>query len=240
PRGLRCAGAGRLLVAGTAAYVGGRSRWDQCPSARWIDIDDVLGESIGYPRPVASPARTGDGPTSSIGARFVTRTPEQRDQIAADAAARYRAGESWAQIGADYGITGAYTYRLTTARHDITFRRWGQQPVADVDEVLRRRKDAQSLNQIAEALGCSRQAVRTALETAGGVGSTRYPRWAERRLPTDDEIAETRRLYEACPQAPRARPGARAVRGDEGRALAEACRELVDDGIPMQTLSRAL
>ena len=167
-------------------------------------------------------------------------TPAQRDQIAVDAAARYRAGESWAQIGADYGITGAYTYRLTTARHDITFRRWGQQPVADSDEVVRRREDGQSLDQIAYALGCSRQAVRTALETAGGVPSTRYPRLSERRLPTDDEIAELRRLYEACPQAPRARPGARAVRGDEGRVLAETCRELVDDGIPMQTLSRAL
>src|SRR5699024_1569914 len=114
------------------------------------------------------------------------------------------------------------------------------QPVADVDEVLRRRKDAQSLNQIAEALGCSRQTARTALATAGGAGSTRYPRLAVRRLPTDDEIAGARRLYEACAQSPLPGPGARAVRGDEGRALAEACRELVDDGIPMQTLSRAL
>lgn len=167
-------------------------------------------------------------------------TPEQRDQIAADAAARYRAGESWAQIGADYGITGAYTYRLTTARYDITFRRWGQQPVADVDEVARRRQDGQNLDQIADALGCSRQAIRTALETGGGVPSTRYPRLTERRLPADDEIAELRRLYEACPQAPRARPGSRNVRGDEGRALAEACRALVDAGIPMTTLSHAM
>jgi len=170
----------------------------------------------------------------------VKLTPAQREQVAADAAARYRAGESWTQIGADYGITGAYTYRLTTARHDITFRRWGQQPVADVDEVRRRREDGQSLDQIADALGCSRQAVRTALETAGGVASTRYPRLAERRLPTNDEITEARRLYESCPQAPRARPGARAVRGDKGRVLAEACRALVDDGVPMQTLACAL
>lgn len=194
----------------------------------------------GEPRLVTPPARTGDSPTSSIGVRPVKLTPAQRDQIAVDAAARYRAGESWAQIGADYGITGAYTYRLTTARHDITFRRWGQQPVADVDDVLRRRQDGQSLDQIAEALGCSRQAVRTALETTGGVSSTRYPRLAGRRLPTDAEIAELRRLYELCPQAPRARPGSRNVRGDEGRALAQACRELVDDGIPMATLSQAM
>ncbi|RCS69503.1 hypothetical protein CIK73_06085 [Brachybacterium alimentarium] len=47
-------------------------------------------------------------------------------------------------------------------------------------------------------------------------------------------------LYEACPQASRARPGARNVRGDEGRILAEACRELIDDGIPMEPLSRDL
>ena len=167
-------------------------------------------------------------------------TPQQRDQIAADATVRYRAGESWAQIGAAYGITGAYTYRLTTARHNITYRRWGQQPIADANEVIRRRQDGQSLDQIADALECSRQAVRTALETAGGTLTTRYPRLAERRLPADDEIGELQRLYESCPQAPRARPGSRAVRGGEGRNLAEACRALVDDGIPMTTLSRAL
>src|SRR5699024_3574643 len=116
----------------------------------------------------------------------VKLTPQQRDQIAADATVRYRAGESWAQIGAAYGITGAYTYRLTTARHNITYRRWGQQPIADANEVIRRRQDGQSLDQIADALECSRQALRTALETAGGTLTTRYPRLAERRLPADD------------------------------------------------------
>lgn len=167
-------------------------------------------------------------------------TPAQRDQIAADAAVRYAAGETWAQIAADYGITGVHVRRLTVARHDITYRRWGQQPVADVDEVLRRRQNGQSLDQIAEALDCSRQAVRTALETATGVSSTRYPRLSRRRQPTGDEIAEIQALYEVCPQAPRARPGARYVRGDEGRALADACRGLVDDGVPMDTLSRSV
>jgi len=34
--------------------------------------------------------------------------------------------------------------------------------------------------------------------------------------------------------------GSRSVHGDEGRALAEACAILVDDGIPMATLSRSL
>lgn len=167
-------------------------------------------------------------------------TPEQRDQVADDAAARYRAGESWAQIAAGYDLTPPYVYRLTTARHDITFRRWGQQPLADVDEVVSRREDGQSLDQIAEDLGCSRQAIRTALETAGRTPPTRYPRLAESCTPTADEIAELRGLYEACPQAPRAREGARAVRGPEGRLLAEACRSVVDDGVPMQTLSIAL
>lgn len=147
-------------------------------------------------------------------------TPEQRDDVADDAAIRYLAGESWAEIGARYDLTPQYVYRLTTARHDITFRRWGRQPLADVDEVVRCREDGQTLDQIAEDLGCSRQAIRTALETAGRTPPTRYPRLAESRTPTADEIAELRGLYEACPQAPRAREGARAVRGEEGRVLA--------------------
>lgn len=167
-------------------------------------------------------------------------TPEQRDQIAADAATRYRAGETWGQIAADYGVTGDYVRRTTMARHDITYRRWGQQPVADVDEVVRRRAEGQTLDQIAEALGCSRQAVRTALETAKRAPATRYPRLSRRRQPTDDEVAELRELYMQCPQAPRNREGSRAVRGPEGRNLAEACRGLVFDGIPMATLSQAL
>lgn len=165
---------------------------------------------------------------------------EQRDDVADDAAIRYRAGESWAEIGARYDLTPQYVYRLTTARHDITFRRWGRQPFADVDEVVRRREDGQTLEQITEDLGCSRQAIRTALETAGRTPPTRYPRLAESRTPTADEIAELRGLYEACPQAPRAREGARAVRGEEGRVLAGACRSVVDDGVPMQRLSVAL
>lgn len=167
-------------------------------------------------------------------------TPTQRDQIASDAATLYRAGETWAQIGTRYGITGGYVRRLTRARQNITFRRWGQQPIADVDEVIRRREDGQTLDQIAQILGCSRQAVRTALEAAQRAPTTRYPRLSHRRQPTDGELAEIRDLYEACPQAPRARDGARNVRGDDGRPLAEACRALVDDGVPMATLSSAL
>ncbi|MDN5686197.1 MAG: hypothetical protein L0G94_05850 [Brachybacterium sp.] len=167
-------------------------------------------------------------------------TPAERDQLAADAAARYRTGETWAQIAADHGVTGDYVRRTTIARHEITYRRWGQQPVADVDTVLRRREDGQTLDQIAEALGCSRQAVRTALESAKRAPATRYPRLSRRRPPTDDEVAELHRLYMKCPQEPRSREGSRAVRSPEGRVLAEACRELVAEGIPMATLSRAL
>lgn len=167
-------------------------------------------------------------------------TPEQRDKVAADAATRYRAGESWAEIATSYDLTPQYVYRLTIARHDIDFRTWGQRPVADVDDVVRRREDGQALDKIADELGCSRQAIRTALETTKGVPATRYPRLSERRAPTGNEIAELRGLYEACPQAPRAREGARAVRGPEGLQLAEACRSVVDDGVPMQTLSIAL
>lgn len=184
-------------------------------------------------------SRAPHGRHPSNGAR-VKLTPAQRDQIAADAAARYRAGETWGQIAADYGVTGDYVRRTTIARHDITYRRWGRQPIADVDAVLRRREDGQTIDQIAEAMGCSRQAVRTALETAGGAPATRYPRLSRRRQPTDDEIAEVNGLYLECPQAPRNREGSRAVRGPEGRALAEACHGLVIDGIPMATLSQAL
>jgi len=167
-------------------------------------------------------------------------TPAQRDQTAAEAAARYRAGETWAEIAASYDLTPQYVYRLTTARHGINYRRWGQQPIADVDEVVRRREGGQTLDQIAEELGCSRQAIRTALETAQRTKKTRYPRLSESRSPTADEISKIALLYEACPQAPRAREGSRAVRGSEGRTLAEACRTVVDDGVPMSTLSTAL
>ncbi|GAA1484924.1 hypothetical protein [Brachybacterium fresconis] len=111
-------------------------------------------------------------------------TPAQRDQIAADAAARYRPGATWEQIAADYGVTGDYVRRTTIARHDLTYRRWGQQPIADVDVVLRRREDGQTLDQIAEALGWSHQAVRTALETAKREPATRYPRFVT-SPPTD-------------------------------------------------------
>lgn len=179
--------------------------------------------------------------TYESGKRATRRlTPERRDQIAADAAARYTAGESWQQIGADYGITGEHVRRLTTARHDITYRRWGRPPVADPQEVSRRRSEGQTLDTIAEALGCSRQAVRTALETTGQASVTRYPRLSERRTPTTAEVEQIIGLYEACPQAPRSRPGAHDMRGPEGRAVAEACHELVTDGVPMQTLSTAL
>lgn len=167
-------------------------------------------------------------------------TPAQREQVAEDAGACYRAGESWAQIAESRGVTGEHVRRLTIACHDVTYRRWGQHPIADVDDVVRRREDGQTLNQIAEDLGCSRQAIRTALETAQRAPVTRYPRLSGRRAPTDEEITEIQGLYEACPQAPRAREGARAVRGPEGRVLAEACRSVVDDGVPMETLSVAL
>lgn len=167
-------------------------------------------------------------------------TPERRDKIAADAAGRYGAGESWQEIGADYGISSEYVRRLTIARHDITYRRWGRRPAADPQEVSRRREEGQTLAEIAAALDCSRQAVRTALETAGTRSATRYPRLSERRAPTSAELERISALYEACPAAPRSRPGAHDMRGPEGRAVAEACHNLVADGVPMQTLSTAL
>ena len=167
-------------------------------------------------------------------------TPESRDEVAAAAAVRYRAGESWQAIGAHYGLSGEHVRRLTTARHDITYRRWGQRPVADPMDVRQRRDKGQTLDEIAEALSCSRQAVRTALEASGATPTTRYPRLAQRRVPTPVELERIGALYEACPAAPRNRPGARDVRGPDGRAVAQACSDLVATGVPMQTLSRAL
>lgn len=167
-------------------------------------------------------------------------TPERREQIASDAAERYRAGESWEQIGERHGITGAHARRLTVARHNITYRRWGQRPSADPQQVCRLREEGRTLDQIAEHLSVSRQAVRTALEAAGKTSPTRYPRLSQRRAPTPEELERIDTLYRACPEAPRSRPGFRDTRGAEGRAVAEACRDLIDDGVPMQTLSRAL
>lgn len=167
-------------------------------------------------------------------------TPAQRDAIAADAATRYAAGETWQQIAERHNLTAEYARRLTTSRHRIVYRRWGQQPVADPQEACRLRDEGQTLDDIAAALGCSRQAVRTALETAGRDAATRYPRLAERRHPSAAELEQIAQLYHACPHAPRARPGARNVRGPEGRTLAEACRLLIDDGVSMQTLLQDL
>lgn len=167
-------------------------------------------------------------------------TAAERDNIAAFAAQRYEQGDSWVEIAQDYDLTSTYVRRLTIARYTINYRRWGQRPVADVELVCRLRDEGHTLNEIAEEIGCSRQAVRTALEATGRTKPTRYPRLSQSRSPTQAELEQTRALYEACPPAPRARPGARNVRGTEGRLLAEACRALVDDGIPMQRLSRAL
>lgn len=167
-------------------------------------------------------------------------TAGERDAIAADAATRYVAGETWKQIGSAYGVTGEHVRRLTVARHDITYRRWGSRPVADVDTVLERRTAGETLDQIAAALGCSRQAVRTALESRQGPPASRYPVLGQRRAPTPTEVEQLMTLYGACPPAPRARPGARYTRGAEGWVLAEACAAVVADGVPMATLSRAI
>lgn len=55
-------------------------------------------------------------------------TPEQREHIAADAVARYRAGETWQQIGASHGITGEHVRQLTVARFEVIYRRGGSSP----------------------------------------------------------------------------------------------------------------
>lgn len=164
-------------------------------------------------------------------------TPEQRDHIAADAARRYAAGESWRQIAVDHGIHKDTLRRLTVARHDITVHPWGQKPIADVALVRELRGEGRSIPAIARELGLSQTAVRTALGTEGR--ETRYPLLGQRADVTDADKVRVRALYEACPPS-QGRPGARATRGPEGRLLAEACRELVDAGVPMETVGRAL
>ena len=167
-------------------------------------------------------------------------TAVQRDQIAADAARRYDTGETWAQIAASYDLSADYVRRLTTARHPVTFRRWGQRPLVDPAEAAQRRSKGHTVARIAEDLQCSRQAVRTALQAAGYAPATRYPRLGARRDPSEAELETLAALYSACPPGIRARPGARDIRGEEGRALAQACHDVVADGVPMATLSTAL
>lgn len=167
-------------------------------------------------------------------------TEADRVRIAAVAFERYESGESWDQISKDFDIHPGHVRRLTTARHPVSFRRWGQVRVASIDEVTRRRADGESIQAIATALGCSRTAVRTAIERAAGVPMSRYPRLSARRDPTQAELRKITALYEACPPAPRARPGSRDTGGENGLALAIACRKLVESGVPMQNLSRAL
>lgn len=82
--------------------------------------------------------------------------------------------------------------------------------------------------------------MRTAIERSAGTPTTRYPQLANRRVPTESEIHELAELYEALPPALRSRPGHRDTAGETGLVLAIACRELVESGVPMQTLSLAL
>lgn len=167
-------------------------------------------------------------------------TEVDREQIAAIAHERYASGESWTQIAEHFDLHPAHVRRLTTARHRVEFRRWGQGHVADAEEVLGRRSNGESIQAIATALGCSRTAVRTAIELSAGAPETRYPSLADRREPSESELHKLTVLYESCPPAPRARPGHRDTAGEYGLVLAIACRELVDAGVPMQTLSLAL
>lgn len=167
-------------------------------------------------------------------------TGEQREQIARSAITRYEAGESWVEIARDHDLHPGSLRRLVRERHEVTYRRSGQKPVADPAEIARLRWMAETIEGIAEALGCSKTAVRTALETTQGLPMTRYPELRSRRTPTDTELAELRRLIEECPPAPRARPGHLDMAGPEGLAVAERCLAFVEDGVPMQTLSLAL
>ncbi|WP_062946868.1 hypothetical protein [Brachybacterium sp. sponge] len=167
-------------------------------------------------------------------------TAAEREEIARAGHERYKAGESWETIARDLDLHPGSLRRIVAQLAPVEYRRWGQRAVADPAEIARRRGEGESIQSIAESLKCSRTAVRTALESVSGPSATRYPRLSTRRDPTSDEVQELRRLYEACPEAPRNRPGHRETRAEEGAELAEACAALVAEGVPMQTLSLAM
>lgn len=167
-------------------------------------------------------------------------TDEQRERIARSAIARYEAGESWVENARDHDLHPGSLGRIIAERHEVTYRRSGQKPVADPAEVARRRDSGETIEGIGEALGCSRTAVRTALVATQGLPMTRYPELCTRRSPTGAELAELRLLIEQCPPVPRARLGHLDMAGPEGLAVAGRCLALVVDGVPMQTLSLAL
>ncbi|MFE7604937.1 hypothetical protein ACFU1Q_07195 [Brachybacterium paraconglomeratum] len=167
-------------------------------------------------------------------------TAAEREEIARTGHDRYEVGESWDAIARDLGLHPGSLRRIVAQLRPVEYRRWGQRTVADPAEVARRRERGESIQSIAEALDCSRTAVRTALESVSGPPATRYPRLSTRRAPTDGELQELRRLYEACPEAPWNRPGHGETLSDEGAELAEACAALVAGGVPMQTLSLAM
>ena len=167
-------------------------------------------------------------------------TAAEREEIARTGHDRYEAGESLDAIARDLDLHPGSLRRIVAQLRPVEYRRWGQRTVADPAEVARRRERGESIQSIAEALDCSRTAVRTALESVSGPPATRYPRLSTRRAPTDGELQELWRLHETCPEAPRNRPGHRETRGDEGAELAEACAALVAGGVPMQTLSLAM
>lgn len=166
--------------------------------------------------------------------------PAQRDRIAAEAARRYTLGESWRQIAPGFGLHPDTVRRLARARTMVETRPWGARPALDPLEVQRRRDEGWSIPRIAQHYGCSKTAVRTALESARGAPPrTRYPMLAGTREPTAVETRDLLLMYDALPSAPR-NPHAKATRSEDARNLAVACRTLVDDGVPMQTLSLAL
>lgn len=167
-------------------------------------------------------------------------THAEREEIARAGHDRYEAGESWEAIAKDLELHPGSLRRIVAQLAPVEYRRWGQRAVADPAEVARRREKGESIQAIAESLGCSRTAVRTALESESGPPATRYPRLTSRRAPTEKELLELQRLYESCPEAPRSRPWHRDTAGEGGAELAETCAALVADGVPMQTLSLAM
>ncbi|MEY8656083.1 hypothetical protein [Brachybacterium paraconglomeratum] len=101
---------------------------------------------------------------------------------------------------APIGAIDEHVRRLTTTGFDLTYRRSGRQPVANPHDVRRQREDGQFIRAVADTLGCSLQAVWTALERTGRDDTARYPRLSTRRRSDPAELEHNSQLDEAYPK----------------------------------------
>lgn len=95
-------------------------------------------------------------------------TAAEREDVARAGHDRYTAGESWAAIARDLDLHPGRLRRIVAELAPVAYGRWGQQAVADPAEVTALRERGKSIQSIADELGCSRTAARTALASHSG------------------------------------------------------------------------